>query len=93
MADYDRLHVEPADDPGVVLDDVVDAVPGDALGILPGFLDRAGVTRPPRRRRCVPGSRKRSIHAPHESACSQSPWTKTTGVVSAPASDMIALLT
>src|SRR5882724_2665065 len=40
-----------------------------------------------------PDPRKRSIQAPHESACSQRPWTKTTGVVPAPASDMIALLT
>src|SRR6478672_2137729 len=40
-----------------------------------------------------PAARKRSIHAPHESACSQRPWTKTTGVLPPPASDMIALLT
>jgi hypothetical protein len=46
MADDDRLGLERGDDAGVVLDDVVDAVTGDAFGLLSGLLDRARVSGP-----------------------------------------------
>ena len=48
MADDDRLGRQPADDPGVVLDDVLDAFPGDSLGLPPGLLDGVGGARPAR---------------------------------------------
>src|SRR5207249_8811604 len=53
VADGDRLGVQPPDDPGVVLDDVLDAVTGDELGFVPGLRDRARVTRPAGRDRRV----------------------------------------
>jgi hypothetical protein len=41
----DGLGLEAADDPGVVGDDVVDAVTGDAIGLLPRLFDRVCVAR------------------------------------------------
>src|SRR5229473_2847781 len=54
MTDHDRFDLERADDPGVVLDDDVDAIAGHALGLLSGLLDRARVTGPARCDRRVP---------------------------------------
>ena len=48
------------DDLGVVVDDVVDAVPGDAVGLAAGLLDRVGVARPARRDRRVAAPRGRA---------------------------------
>ena len=53
VADHDRLRVEPSDDLRVVVDDVVDAVAGNALRVRPGVLDRVPVAGPTGRRRLV----------------------------------------
>jgi hypothetical protein len=49
VADDDRLRVEPADDLGVLIDDVVDPVAGDAVGLLARFLDSVRIAGPGRR--------------------------------------------
>jgi hypothetical protein len=48
-----RPGIQPADDLGVVLDHVIDAFPGDPVGLAPGFLDRVRGTRPAWRQRRV----------------------------------------
>ncbi|CAG6397802.1 hypothetical protein SCOCK_60135 [Actinacidiphila cocklensis] len=53
VADQDRQRVHASDDRRVVLDDVVDAVVGDALRVLPRVLDAVGVAGPARRGRVV----------------------------------------
>ena len=73
VADEDRLRVQGVDELGVVVDDVVDAVRGDSLGMVPRLLDRLGVARPARRLRRVTGFLEELDPFPHESACSQSP--------------------
>jgi hypothetical protein len=53
MADRDRLRLERTDDPGIVFDDCLDPVAGDAVGLLPRLLDRVAVSGPARRRGLV----------------------------------------
>src|SRR5207247_10033446 len=55
VADDDGLCLELADDLGVVLDHVVDAVFGDPLRVLPGLLDGVLITGPAGRGRLVAG--------------------------------------
>src|ERR1039458_8233761 len=46
VPDDDGRRAQPPDDPGVVLDHVVDALPGDLLRLAPGLLDGVGGARP-----------------------------------------------
>jgi hypothetical protein len=39
VADHDRRSVEAMDDLRIVIDDIVDALPGHLVGVAPGFLD------------------------------------------------------
>ena len=49
VPDHDRRGVQAADDLRIMIDDIVDALPGHLVGMAAGFLDSVGVSRPARR--------------------------------------------
>jgi hypothetical protein len=55
VADDQGLAIQPADDPVLVVRDLVDPLAGEHLGVLSGLGDRVGVVRPSRCHRDVTG--------------------------------------